>query len=186
MQSLLGEQCESSTHNQALSYSCNRCRFLSTTCGDEEIDPGEECDEGVRNSSSPNAECRPDCSLPRCGDAVLDSVELCDDGNRLNGDGCDRYCLVETQVASDQVKPTDVDNVASGPYGQVGQGGFAQGRGFPQYPNYQQLPYQLPIAQLQPLMQGKGPVGDTGPAAVAVAVSGMAAGIGWMRRKQKK
>jgi cysteine-rich repeat protein len=51
-----------------------------------------------------------------------------------------------------------------------------------QYPS---APYQLPLAQLRPLIQGTAPIGDTGPASVAVVASGMAAGIGWMRRKKK-
>jgi hypothetical protein len=41
------------------------------------------------------------------------------------------------------------------------------------------------MAQLQPLIQSQAPIGDTGPAAVAVVASGMAAGMGWMRRKRK-
>jgi cysteine-rich repeat protein len=94
VQSLLGEQCENATHDKSLSYQCSNCHFVSLTCGDETTDPGEECDEGKKNSSSPDAVCRPNCSLSRCGDSVIDSVELCDDGNRLNGDGCDRYCLI--------------------------------------------------------------------------------------------
>jgi len=178
VQTLLGEQCETSTHNPALPYQCDRCRFLSTTCGDSTVDPGEECDDGVLNSSTPDAVCRPDCSVSRCGDAVLDSTELCDDGNRLSGDGCDRYCKNEeganetTQVAS---KTTPLASLLYQNQAQYG---------FPQYPNFQQVPYQLPLAQLQPLIQGQAPIGDTGPAAVVVAASGMAAGIGWIRRKK--
>jgi LPXTG-motif cell wall-anchored protein len=58
--------------------------------------------------------------------------------------------------------------------------------GFPQFPNFQQLPFQLPIAQLQPLIATQGPVGDTGPAAVAIIGAGAAAGFSWMRRRRKK
>ena len=72
-----------------------------------------------------------------------------------------------------------------GQYGQFGQGTFTQGIGFPQYPNYQQLPYQLPLAQLQPIIQSRGPAGDTGPAAVAVVGAGAAAGLSWIRRRRK-
>ena len=178
VQSLLGEQCEQSTHDVSLGYTCNRCRFVSLFCGDNTLDPGEECDDGPQNSTSPDALCRPDCSLSRCGDGVLDSTELCDDGNAINNDGCDRYCLIEdginaTQVAGEVTIPTPYP-LPPTPVG------------FPQYPNFQQLPYQLPLAQLQPLMQRQAPIGDTGPAAVAVVASGMAAGIGWIRRKKRK
>ncbi len=188
MQSLLGEQCESSSHNPSLSYSCDSCRFLSVTCGDSAVDAGEECDKGAQNSTSPDALCRPNCSLSRCGDGVLDSAELCDDGNRLNGDGCDRYCKKEsddsavpeeTQVAAETTPPEQLLNGQFPNYQQPTQFGF------PQYPNFQQLPYQLPLAQLQPRIQSRGPVGDTGPAAVAVIGAGAAAGIGWIRRKRR-
>lgn len=171
VQSLLGEQCEGGVD-------CKKCRFVSQTCGDGIVDPREECDSGALNSLLPNADCRPDCSLSRCGDAVLDTSELCDDGNRLNGDGCDRYCRLETTVLAQQNHNS---------YEQLQAQLLAnQQLGFPQYSNYQQLPYQLPLAQLQPLIQSQGPIGDTGPAAVAVAASGMAAGVGWIRRKKRK
>jgi cysteine-rich repeat protein len=183
VQSLLGEQCEGSD-------SCIKCRFYSISCGDGKLDEKEECDNGPQNSTLSDADCRPDCSLSRCGDGIIDSTELCDDGNRLNGDSCDRFCLVEdgepgvTVIPSDggRLTPTQV----AAQFSQQQQNQYQQQFGFPQYPNYQQLPYQLPLAQLQPLIQAQGPIGDTGPAAVAVVASGMAAGIGWMRKKKRK
>ena len=122
---------------------------------------------------------------------MIDSTEICDDGNALATDGCDRFCRVEesddtgvTTIASDQHQidymATETARVTSQyppSYQQVN---------YPQYPTYQQLPYQLPLAQLQPLIRQQGPVGETGPAAVAVAVSGMAAGVSWMRKKKRK
>ncbi|MDP7069149.1 MAG: DUF4215 domain-containing protein [Candidatus Peribacteraceae bacterium] len=203
VQSLLGEQCENSSHDPSLSYTCSNCRFLSQSCGDTTVDAGEECDLGKLNSTSPNAACRPDCSAPRCGDGIIDNdyAEACDDGNRLQNDGCDRYCRIETktQIASYQQQqaqqpynsqmPTfggiQGQFMQYGQYGQFGQGTFTQGIGFPQYPNYQQLPYQLPLAQLQPIIQSRGPAGDTGPAAVAVVGAGAAAGLSWIRRRRK-
>ena len=94
----------------------------------------------------------------------MDSAETCDDGNRINGDGCDRYCRVETQVGS---------SLLATQYSQL----------FPR--NFQQFPSQLPLAQLQPLIQSQSTTAETGPAAVAVVASGMAAGLGWIRRKRK-
>ncbi|MBT7494499.1 MAG: hypothetical protein HN666_04660 [Candidatus Peribacter sp.] len=187
-QSLLGEQCESSSHNPALSYSCEKCRYLSTTCGDSVVDAGEECDDGAKNSTSPDALCRPNCSLARCGDGVLDNAEICDDGNRLSGDGCDRFCRIEkdsqdeeeTVVASDIVSELELRQQPITENRQL-----PTRYGFPQQPSFQQLPYQLPYAQLQPLIQTQGPIGDTGPAAVAVIGAGAAAGLSWMRRKRK-
>ena len=97
IQSLLGEQCEQATHDASLSYRCERCRFVSDSCGDSVVDEGEECDRGAENANTPNATCRSDCSFPRCGDATTDDVflETCDDGNRTNEDGCDRDCHTE-------------------------------------------------------------------------------------------
>jgi cysteine-rich repeat protein len=192
VQTLLGEQCEGSTHDSSLPYNCSNCRFLSMSCGDRTVDAGEECDDGPLNSSSPDALCRPDCSLSRCGDRVLDSAELCDDGNHQNGDGCDRFCRIEveepdTLVAAAETTVEFPDAPPQAPATQVqGQTYQQQQFGFPQFPNYQQLPYQLPLASLQPLIQAQGPIGDTGPAAVAVGVSGIAAGWSFMRRKKKK
>ncbi|MBT4120030.1 MAG: DUF4215 domain-containing protein [Candidatus Peribacter sp.] len=187
VQSLLGEQCESSTHDSSLPFGCLNCLFLSTTCGDGTVDAGEECDKGTQNSTSPDALCRPNCHTARCGDGVLDSSETCDDGNRLSKDGCDRFCRKEqeepTQIAFEESAPTEVaaqattqSNQFANPYSQVG---------FPQIPSYNQLPYQLPLAQLQPLIAKQAPIGDTGPAAVAVIGAGAAAGIGWIRRKRR-
>jgi cysteine-rich repeat protein len=183
VQTLLGEQCENSTHDIVLPYQCSKCRFLSQTCGDREIDPGEECDDGKLNSNSPNANCRPGCAVSRCGDSILDDIETCDDGNRLNNDGCDRYCRIEHEYEDDEYEQeTQVANTL--PYSQLPTP-YSRNVNFPQYPSYQQMPYQLPMAQLQPLIQAQGPIGDTGPAAVAVIGAGAAAGLSWIRRKRK-
>jgi cysteine-rich repeat protein len=187
VQTLLGEQCELSLHSASLPYSCNNCRFLSLFCGDGKVDAGEECDDGERNSTSPDAHCRPDCGLSRCGDGIIDSTEICDDGNYQPGDGCDRYCRVEESddtgvsvIASD----TTIDFASSTLPASVIPN-FQQQFQFPRQPSYQQLPYQLPYAQLQPLIAPQGVAGDTGPAAVAVVASGMAAGFGFMRKRRK-
>ena len=51
-------------------------------CGNGVLNHGEDCDEAVANSDTPNAPCRTDCSLPRCGDGVVDDQlgEICDGG----------------------------------------------------------------------------------------------------------
>ena len=192
VQSLLGEQCEQSTHNVSLPYACVDCRFVSASCGDGTVDAGEECDNGPLNSRDADADCRPDCALSRCGDGVLDSSELCDDGNRRRGDGCDSFCRVEdekTDVAGETVVGSEFAqqvNFEAMTNGSVDtQFRNFQQFGFPQFPNAQQVPYQLPYAQLQPLIQTQAPIGDTGPAAVAVIGAGAAAGFSWMRRKKK-
>jgi len=190
VQTLLGEQCEQSTHSSSLPYGCLNCFFLSLSCGDGILDPGEDCDDGPLNSTSSSARCRPNCHFSRCGDGILDSTEVCDDGNRLAGDNCDRFCNIEesdetgvTTIASDR---EFIDFASSNIFPTNSQ--FSPGYnqfGFPQYPSFQQLPYQLPLAQLQPLIQAQGPIGDTGPAAVVIIGAGAAAGLSWIRRKRK-
>ncbi len=40
---------------------------------------------------------------PNCSDATLDADEECDDGNKNSGDGCTKYCQIETAVAAGAV-----------------------------------------------------------------------------------
>ncbi|MCY1071678.1 hypothetical protein OV090_43440 [Nannocystis sp. RBIL2] len=64
-------------------------------CGDENVDPGEDCDDGGES-----AECDDDCTAPVCGDGVLNLLagEVCDDGNLLGGDGCTPACLANPKI----------------------------------------------------------------------------------------
>jgi cysteine-rich repeat protein len=191
VQSLMGEQCESSLHDSGLPFGCEACQFASFTCGNSVIDAGEECDDGTNNSNAPDALCRPLCHLARCGDGIQDSQEECDDGNRMHNDSCDSSCKkvtkilgVTTQQSSSKPIVTNTQQPTSPKVAPPSPNNPVQ-TFFPTMPTRQPLPYQLPLAQLQPLIQSQGPIGDTGPAAVAVVASGMAAGFGWMRRKRK-
>jgi len=68
-------------------------------CGDGNIAPGEECDDGASNSDSiPNA-CRTSCMLPKCGDGVVDLGESCDQGS-ANSDTIPNACRTNCAVAS--------------------------------------------------------------------------------------
>jgi cysteine-rich repeat protein len=84
-----------------LSFTCDpaNCHIRSQFCGNGEVNPGEQCDNGNRNisgpSTAPQVDCRIDCSRPRCGDRLLDAYERCDDGNRMIGDGCNQFCQPE-------------------------------------------------------------------------------------------
>jgi hypothetical protein len=50
------------------------------SCGNGELNSGEECDDGPTNSDTePNA-CRTTCKSHYCGDSVVDSDEACDNG----------------------------------------------------------------------------------------------------------
>ncbi len=66
----------------------------NTPCGNGEVDPGEQCDDGVDNSDTDPDACRTNCMNPHCGDGVTDSDEQCDDGNAVAGDGCEPDCTL--------------------------------------------------------------------------------------------
>jgi cysteine-rich repeat protein len=79
-------------------------------CGNGQLDPGEECDDGNRylgDGCSPlcQIECSwvcgtcgpaPPCTHAlACGDGVRTRGEACDDGNLVAGDGCSPTCQLE-------------------------------------------------------------------------------------------
>ena len=68
---------------------------VAPSCGDGQVDGGEECDDGAANAD--DAACTLGCKTAVCGDAlVLQGVEGCDDGNVDAGDGCDEACQLES------------------------------------------------------------------------------------------
>ena len=60
-----------------------------TSCGDGQVDAGEECDEGAATAS-----CDEDCTAVSCGDGSHNPLagEQCDDGNTAEGDVCSAAC----------------------------------------------------------------------------------------------
>ena len=85
----------------------------AATCGDGNLDPGEQCDDGVPPAKKTGANAIDDgcnalcqieanyvCSTPGqpcqnlaiCGNGILTSNETCDDGNTASGDGCSGDC----------------------------------------------------------------------------------------------
>ena len=84
-------------------------------CGDNNLDQGEECDDGNQNN---NDACKNDCTFNVCGDSVLNSgVEDCDDGNLNNNDNCKNDCSLN--ICGDGyvytgVEECDDGNVANG------------------------------------------------------------------------
>jgi cysteine-rich repeat protein len=63
-------------------------------CGNGQVDPGEECDDGNDNSDTRRDACRTDCRRAYCGDAVTDTGEGCDDGNDVDTDACRNTCVL--------------------------------------------------------------------------------------------
>ena len=165
VQSLLGEQCEPSSHDVRLPYGCSPlCRFTSALCGNGQPDPGEECDGSAANSDAPNAYCRTDCGLARCGDRIVDApTESCDDGNRVSGDGCSSSC------ASERAAPATL---------------AAQVFSFP-LPRSEQLSAQVSPPLLQTWQAVPPAVTASGPSTLGVMAAGAAAGVGWARRKHR-
>jgi cysteine-rich repeat protein len=83
-----GEECDPPVPGQ-----CDTECKLIPYCGDGNVDPGEECDDGALNGT-PN-HCTSSCKLPGCGDGVVDQGEECDDGNETSCDGCSADCEIE-------------------------------------------------------------------------------------------
>jgi hypothetical protein len=84
------------------------------SCGDGQIDAGEECDDGPANG--PGEACNDDCTANTCGDSVQGPGEDCDLGP-MNGtdNGCSIDCKLEASSCGNQVveaelipKPVDI------------------------------------------------------------------------------
>ena len=99
-------------------------------CGDGELQPGEECDEGRKNSNGRGAVCRRDCTYAPavCGDGAVQHDEVCDSGIKAEEDAeiiCGSTCtlapvyaelLVPCGVGSSTIL---IDNVQVGVCGET-------------------------------------------------------------------
>ncbi|MFH2009316.1 MAG: DUF4215 domain-containing protein [bacterium] len=67
-----------------------RTTCVRADCGDGQVDPDEECDEGLQNSNYLPDACRENCLESFCGDGVKDATEICDCGLNINAlpSGC--------------------------------------------------------------------------------------------------
>ncbi len=94
-------------------FACSSSPSLCTeTCGDGNIDPTEQCDDGnIFSSDGCNNHCAIEqsyscigepstCTNTTCGDGLVnDPGEECDDGNTAGRDGCDATCQMEPGYA---------------------------------------------------------------------------------------
>jgi cysteine-rich repeat protein len=94
------EVCDEGEDNGPFPARCSdECTL--TACGNEVLDPGEECDEGDANADF--ASCKSDCTLNVCGDGKAylietpgtnntEDLEECDDMNADDTDACVADC----------------------------------------------------------------------------------------------
>jgi cysteine-rich repeat protein len=92
-------------------YTCQDGACVSASgCGNNVLEAGEECDGAELGGQScrqlgfsyGELSCSSNCVLDTsncvrtgCGNGVVDPREQCDDGNKVSGDGCDQYCMLE-------------------------------------------------------------------------------------------
>ena len=87
---------------------------IPPNCGDGNVDPGEQCDNGASNG--PGQECNADCTANTCGDGVKSVSEECDEGADNGPDGgCSVECKINPSACGEQsaeatlqVSPVDI------------------------------------------------------------------------------
>jgi cysteine-rich repeat protein len=94
---------------------CNAAVGACSTCGNNQVEPGETCDDGNLTAGDG---CRATCQTERCGDGFVDVAEECDDGNMSNIDACSTLCKVapDTRVNT-STGPQSNPAVAAAPDG---------------------------------------------------------------------
>jgi len=109
-----------------------------------------------------------------CGDGIVLLPETCDDGNRSNGDGCSDHCLFERGAAGAPLTANVFEMpFLPGPAGGTNAGGGALNTSLTDTPHGASG------------MASHAPVGDTGPATLAVMAAGAAVGGAWTRRRKR-
>jgi MYXO-CTERM domain-containing protein len=101
----------------------------TSSCGNGQIDPPEQCDNGAANSDTTPDACRTTCVKASCGDGVIDTGEQCDNGLQ-NGPGaaCDAQCHTSTATGKGGGGGTSSGG-ASGHGGSAGSAGSAGASG---------------------------------------------------------
>lgn len=70
---------------------------IDPTCGNGEVEPGEQCDTGGAQTEA----CEINCTQPFCGDGITNEAagEECDDGRFIDGDGCSSVCRLDVDTS---------------------------------------------------------------------------------------
>ena len=92
-------------------------------CGNGQLDPGEQCDDGLQNSDSVADACRLWCLDPWCGDGVVDTGEQCDRGED-NSDNEPGGCRTDCSQS-----PMDGSGGTAGGAGGIGGSGASGASG---------------------------------------------------------
>lgn len=155
---------------------------IENFCGDGKLQNGEQCDAGAKNSNLPGALCRPNCQRSHCGDNVVDPPsEQCDDGNVQSRDGCSERCQREPSLAATEVLPVGVIEL---PFASPSAHGVA-----PRPSESLSIPLTATLSSMPPTTiyasPSHAPIGQTGPASLAIMVAGASAGYSWVRRRMR-
>ncbi len=101
----------------------------SPSCGDAQLDPGEECDLGlIENSNTGPGACTLECKLAKCGDGLIwAGKEACDNGPNNNDElyaGCTTQCTLGPTCNDGQLQgPEECDLGADNGTGEVPNSG---------------------------------------------------------------
>ena len=183
-----GEQCDEGFNNSDNANASCRTNCSLAACGDGILDTFQEiCDDGNRRAGDGcDRFCRPE--VPSAPGLIPTQVS----GQQYFANSQIPGQQIPGQLSQipGQLLPFQYQQDAAGnPIAQLLPGQLTplqqqqlQQQGFPTMANLQPLPYQLPLPRST---QGV-PVGDTGPAALAVMAAGAAAGLGWTRKKKRK
>jgi len=69
--------------------------YIYAPCGNNVVDPGEQCDDGNLVDGDG---CDSNCTPTGCGNRIVTAGEQCDDGNIRSCDGCSATCQTEVGV----------------------------------------------------------------------------------------
>jgi len=90
--------------NTCFSFNISNC---NNVCGDNNIEPGEECDDGnLVDADGCSANC--ELELLNCGNNIKEGLEICD-GNDLNGKTCQDYGYSDPETLTCNVNCLDFD-----------------------------------------------------------------------------
>lgn len=167
-QRTVGQQCSRKGDCASGLCSGNVCRVCTTNsqCG-----RSARCIAGAcaplactRDQDCPAGDLCIDRLCAACGDGVVTFPEQCDDANRRNGDRCSDHCRIERGMIGQPLAAQVIDL------------SFVPSGFHPATPG----PAVMPGSDV-----AHAPVGQTGPATLAIMAAGAALGGAWMRRRRR-